>query len=75
MVKVVILVSDSDILAWLKDENEMLTDERDTLKLENDRLIKNLHYIVSVMKSYKAYIPDDVKDDIIYYIEKIVLKS
>ena len=68
-------MTDSDILAWLKDENEMLTDERDNLKIENDRLIKNLNYIASVMKSYKAYIPDDVKDDIIYYIEKIVLKS
>ena len=68
-------MTDTEILAWLKDENEMLTDERDTLKLENDRLIKNLHYIASVMKSYSAYIPDDVKDDIIYYIEKIVLRS
>lgn len=68
-------MTDSNIIAWLKDENEILTDERDNLKLENERLIKDLHYIASVMKSYSSYIPDDVKDDIIYYIEKIILKN
>jgi regulator of replication initiation timing len=54
---------------------ESLVNERDNLKLENERLVRNLQYIASIMKSYPAYIPDDIKDDIIYYIENIILKN